>query len=215
MNRLRPIYAAVVATLLTGCGGTATAMGPQSASPRQNSNPSIQLRMDSDRAVMDTPSSMCNVSLAIDAVAGSLGKSHWNTTDGNRPANSTALDVETKGLRIYTPVQFKNMQVLSDHRTHVTGEFAALGGSVGPDQIVNPEFPVPKIGVRYVLLLVPSTTPGQRGYTESTLIIYDAFPIDSYGSVLLKPQLIEQGQVSQQEKRIALTDLEQQLKECS
>jgi hypothetical protein len=157
---------------------------------------------------------MCKVPLVADATIASKGASHWNTANGLRPAAATTLDVETGGLRLLTPLRLSRLHPLLDHRRLATSEFAVLGGSAGQDSIQEEDFPNPPVGGRYLLVFVPGTVPGVRGYSEKTLILYDAFPVDSQGNVLLKSQTTEQGQVTQEQVTLAITQIESQLSAC-
>jgi hypothetical protein len=210
ITRLGKWGALLIALVLVGCGGQQAT----SNTPRSTSANMIDLLQHSDRVVFGTPEAMCNVTLVADAVVGSSGQSHWNTGDGSRPRAATAADVETKGLTIYTPIHLVNLRALVDHRRGPTSEFVSFGGQVGSDWIQNQDFPSPSAGGRYVLLLVPGSTAYSTAYSQTTLLVYDAFPITSSGDVVLQAQRVEQGQISQHEVRMPLNQLSQRLAAC-
>jgi hypothetical protein len=122
--------------------------------------------------------------------------------------------VVRKGYGIYTPILFSQERLLLDHRRVLSKEIDSVGGRVGQDQIQIDPFPQLALGSRYLVILMPGTDPIAHGYTQQWLIIYDAFPIDSQGNVLLQPQVIEQGNIVQRESRVALADVASQLTTC-
>jgi hypothetical protein len=117
------------------------------------------------------------------------------------------------GYTIVTPVRFREMHNLVDHRSKPTVEIVMGGGMVGADQL-HIDLPQLAPNTRYLVVLVPMLDLQTGGYSESRLGVIDAFPIDGKGMVVLKPQTIEQGVISQAEVRVAIGDLAKQLQAC-
>jgi hypothetical protein len=65
-----------------------------------------------------------------------------------------------------------------------------------------------------VILLTLGFDPTAHAFTQRWLLVSQIFPVDAQGMVQLQPQTIEQGQVSQQEVKISLGDLAEQLSAC-
>ncbi len=209
--------------LLTGCASTQPTVATQPTKAVQRtatatpvpSGPPLDLHFDSDRVPINTVADLCHFSLVADVMAGALGQPHWNTPTGARPAGVLNVDVVTDhGYRIYTPLTFSKMAILVDHRQQPTSEYVQMGGKVGQDQIWNDSYPQLTSGSHYVVTLLPTIDTETQGYTEKILVVRDAFPVDEQGVVLFKPEIIEQGVVTQQEEKIALSDLARQLANC-
>jgi hypothetical protein len=84
---------------------------------------------------------------------------------------------------------------------------------VGVDQL-HVDLPQLAANARYLVVLVPMLDLQTGGYSESRLGVIDAFPIDGHGMVVLKPQTIEQGVISQPEVRVPIGELAKQLQAC-
>jgi hypothetical protein len=202
----------LVVLLLAGC----TVAQPRQQTgnkPLASQDNGINIRGDSSRIVIATPELMCQAPLVIDVGVSIKGKSHWNTPDASRPQTRDAKTILEQGFAIYTPIQFSHMHIHIDHRHQPTKEFATIGGDIGPDHYWLDD-PQVVAGQAYLLVLVPGIDPIGHAYKEDTYLVTDAFPIDAQGMVQLQPQLIEQGQVTQQEKKVPLTELAQQLASC-
>ena len=207
--------------LLLSLGATAacssTGSGQITHSRQQVSYPSVNLRIEADRYEYTTPQSMCLSVLTSDVVVASHGKTHWNTPNGQRPTISSSNTIVTQGYRIYTPVLFAQHQPLVDHRPAPTKEFVQVGGQVGTDSIFIDPYPQLKDGGHYVIVFAPGLLPADQGKTADSLVVYDAFPVDSQGMVLLQaagsPNEPGSGQ-PQPEIKISLTSLKQQLATC-
>ena len=117
------------------------------------------------------------------------------------------------GYAIYTPIHFSNMHIHRDQRHQPTNEFDTIGGQVGPDTF-SEDYPQVVPGGTYLLVFVPGIDPVANAYTEKSLVVAAAWPIDNQGMVILQHQTIEQGQVTQQEQRVPLSQETQQLAKC-
>ncbi|HEY7124460.1 MAG TPA: hypothetical protein VH540_10950 [Ktedonobacterales bacterium] len=177
--------------------------------------PPLTLHLSGDKIPINTVADLCHYSLVADVVVKALGQPHWNTPTGARPDGPLDdIQVAKHGYEIYTPLVFSQMRVFVDHRSQTTREYVSDGGQVGQDQIWNDELPQLTSGSRYVAVFLPSLDAQTEDYTEKILFVYEAFPVDSQGVVLFKPQTIEQGVVTQKEQKFALSDMEQQLASC-
>lgn len=207
--------------LLFSLGATAacssTGSRQVSHSTQQAPYPSVNLRIEADRYEYTTPQSMCLSVLTSDVVVAAHGKAHWNTPNGQRPTISSSNTIVVQGYRIYTPVLFSQPQLLVDHRPSPTKEFVQVGGQVGMDSMFIDPYPQLKDGGRYVIVFAPGLLPAGQGKTADSLVVYDAFPVDSQGMVLLQaagsPNEPGPGQ-PQPEIKTSLTSLEQQLAAC-
>jgi hypothetical protein len=68
-------------------------------------------------------------------------------------------------------------------------------------------------GVRYLIVFTPGAVAG-KGISQAFLIASDVFSIDTEEMVLLKPRVVEQGRVSQEELKVPLSQVAQQLAAC-
>lgn len=200
---------ALIAPLaMTACG--ASASGTVSYRP-------IHLQMDADRLEFTTPQSMCPSLLTSEVVVASHGQAHWNTSNGQRPPISDSNQILTQAYRIYTPVTFARNQPLIDHRPAPTKEFVMNGGRVGADSIAIDGFPDVQDGRHYIVVFSPALLPTDKGKTADWLVIYDVFPIDAQGMVLLQAATPANepgpGQ-PQPEIKLSLTSFKQQLAAC-
>ncbi len=183
-----------------------------SPSPATGAPTPIVIDGVASRFEFDTPRRMCDSVLVADATISVIGRSHWNTIDGSR---SAAVDQQTvaKGYQIVTPLQFSRIAILIDRRHAPTSEFASMGGTVGQDQYWMHGFPQLTAGQRYLIVFSPGLAAGAR-ITQTLLLAYNAFPIDDQQVVLLKTKQVEQGHVSQEEVRLPLSQILQQLGSC-
>jgi hypothetical protein len=204
-----PVLAIVV--LLTGCG--APSSGATMASPTATLPP-IHINGVADVPEARTPGEMCHRTLVADATVASLGQARWNTANGARPALDASAIMQG-GYSIYTPVLLARIQPFIDRRQDAPhSEIVALGGQVGQDSMRIDPYPTPSVGGRYIVLLVPGVDPAANGVTQRWLVISQLVPIDGQDMVQLQPQTVEQGQVSQEEIKLPLADLTQQLAAC-
>jgi hypothetical protein len=177
--------------------------------------PPLNVHLTGDKVPINTVADLCHYTLVADVTVKTLGQPHWNTPTGARPAGPVDdIQVARHGYRIYSPLIFSQMRIFVDHRSQPTSEYANVGGQVGQDQIWIDDFSLLTNGSRYVAVFVPTIDAQTEGYTEKILFASDAFPVDAQGMVLFKPQLVEQGVVTQKEQKFALSDMEQQLAGC-
>ncbi len=206
---------AVVAILQTGC----VAVAQQGSLPHNANAQPNGIHIKGDGVTIDWVAHMCIASLAMDAGIAGLKPTHWNTPDGTRSAALDKLTILKEGYSIYTPLQFSYQHILLDHRQRIglapgqTSELVTIGGANGPDTY-DEDDPQVIVGGDYLLLFVQGIDPIAHGYTEKWLTVAAAFPIDPQGKVILKQQMIEQGQVTQQEQRVPLSQIAQQLAAC-
>jgi len=106
------------------------------------------------------------------------------------------------------------MTVNRDHRSQATNEYVVLGGIVSPDSWEDNSFPRPKVGQRVLMVFAPSQLAGGSRVTQATLLVYQAFSIDSFGMVTLQRQTIEQGQISEREVKLPLSEVRTDLSQC-
>jgi hypothetical protein len=130
--------------------------------------------------------------------------SHWNTPGGLRPANNSIKNVSPSS--IVTPLQFSSMHIIVDTRSAKTSEMVTLGGKAGTDQI------------RVIGSLYPSLQPHQRyllffdrGVSEQQLVAVAAFRIVGTDTVVAQEKIVEQGQVTQPEVTMSLSQVITQL----
>ncbi len=183
------------------------------ASTGSGSQQGLTLKLTSDRFEIRTPGQMCTFLLVADVNVTGVGKAHWNTLTGTKPADASELTVMQKGYYIYTPMKLILQHIYIDHRHQPTQEFVSIGGQVGADRIVMEDFPRVTSG-RYLMVFTPTLMFGQKGFDATRLTLYSAFPISSQDIVMLQPKMIEQGQVSQQEVDMPLAQVAQQLASC-
>lgn len=198
----------VVPLAITACGAPASG---------QASYPAIHVKMDADRYKYTTPQSMCSSILTSEVIVGSHGRPHWNSSNGQRPLITDSNAVVTQGYRIYTPLRFAQNHPLIDHRPAPTREFVTNGGQVGSDSISIDPFPNLRDGGHYIVVFSPGLMPAGRGKTADWLVVYDAFPIDAQGMVQLQaasPSNEPGPGQPQQEIKLSLTSLKQQLAAC-
>ncbi len=184
--------------------------------------PPIQIHDEADRYEFTTLESMCSALLVAEVQHITHGKSHWNTPDGLRPHitplphTSITQTIVEQGYRIYTSVRFGTMKVFKDHRQWSTKEFVTLRGQVQQDQYWLDPFPQLTGGDHYLIVFSPGDQP-LGGKVEDWLTVYDAFPVDSQGTVTLQqagsPNEPGPGK-PQPAINISLTDLQHQLAAC-
>lgn len=179
--------------------------------------PTVDVHVDTFRYEFNTPQSMCSSILTSDVIVGSHGQPHWNTSNGQRPPIAESKAITDAGYRIYTPVLFAKSQALIDHRPAPTSEFVTLGGKAGSDSMYFDPFPQIQDGKQYVIVFGPGSLQAGQGKATDWLVVYDAFPVDGQGMVLLQaagsPNEPGSGQ-PQPEIKLSLTDLKQQLAAC-
>ena len=200
--------ALVISLAVAACGAPASG---------QAAYPAIHLKMNADRYEYTTPQSMCSAILISEVIVGSHGEPHWNTPNGQHPLISGSIAVLTQGYRIYTPLRFTQNHPLIDHRPAPTKEFVTNGGQVGSDSIAIESFPILRDGGHYIIVFSPGLKPASQGKTTDWLVVYDAFPIDAHGMVQLQAasSANEPGPGQpQQEIKLSLASLEQQLAAC-
>jgi hypothetical protein len=208
-----PLLIAGVILLIAAAALTVHAAGSPGRVPNTTAGQPLNLLEHVDRFVFDTPALMCQSDLVVDAQFAGRGTSHWTTPNGQRPQGVDSRTLLARGYSIVTPINFASAHPLLDHRRLATSEFVVLGGQVGQDRIASDSAPL-KAGSRYVLVAVPNADAQTGRWTERSLVVLDAFPIDSQGMVTLRPQIIEQGKVSQALVRVSLSQLHTQVGSC-
>jgi hypothetical protein len=178
-----------------------------------NGDVPVHVSVDSDRFEIITPAQMCGVVLVADGNVSAYAPGHWNTGNGKRPAGLDERGLIQQGYSIMTPIRLSAMTADRDRRTLPTAEYVVLGGMVGQDSWKDTSFPHPRMGLRVLMVFVPSQVPGGT-FTQQSLTLFEAFPIDSAGMVTLLPQTIEQGKVSQSEVKVSLIELRNDLSKC-
>jgi hypothetical protein len=173
----------------------------------------VHVSLNSDRFVFTTPAQMCGALLVADGTVSSYSHDQWNTANGTRPPGLVAVALVQQGYAIVTPVKFSALTIDRDHRTKATSQYVVIGGTVGQDSWADNAFPRPSVGSRVLMVFVPSHVPGGT-FTQESLVVYDAFPIDTADMVTLRPQTIEQGQVSQTEAKVPLSEILKELAQC-
>lgn len=209
---------ALAVVLIGGIGACSTPQATSSApaapaSTGAGSPQGITMTLGTYRGPVRTPSQMCGFLLVADARVTGVGQAHWNTLTGTKPADASTLTVMQKGYRIYTPMKLVLQHIYIDHRSQSTREFVLDGGQVGADRIIVEDFPQVTSG-RYLMVFTPTLMVGQQGFDASRLTLNTALPINAQDIVQLQPKMIEQGQVSQQEVDMPLTQVAQQLASC-
>jgi hypothetical protein len=201
---------------LTGCGTTSSPAAGSQVQPAATSQP-INIIGDDDTMEFHTPQELCTASFPIaEVTVKSVGAGVWNTPGGVRPTVGER-DVLRQGYMIYTPVTFSRLTVLRNkpQLEVVPQQIVMMGGKAGQDQIRIAPYPQVQVSGHYVLILVPARDRAAVYNGERRLIVAQAFSVDVQGDVLLRPQIVEQGQVSQQELKMPLSDLVQQLNTCA
>jgi hypothetical protein len=212
---------------LAGCGGPSAMQTNQPSQANQISQATLVLDLDVDRYEFNTPASLCQAPMVAEAVAGSFGQSHWNTTNPVQPSLlSQALPTRQLkdslikgGYTIYTPVYFTSMTILRDQRSSklAAEEFVMVGGQQGTTRISIGEFPQLKASTRYLVVVVPGLNATTHHLTLQWQVVYNAFPIDAQGVVTLQPagSPNEPGAGKPQPAvTITLAALQQQLAHC-
>jgi hypothetical protein len=202
--------------MLTGCGTASAPATGAHAQPVATSQP-INITSLADTMQFHTPQELCAAPFPIvEVIVESVGAGAWNTPGGVRPAVGER-DVVQQGYMIYTPMTFARVTVLRNtpQLSIAPQQIVMMGGTAGQDQIHIAPFPQLQVGGQYVLILSPSRDRAAVDNGEHRLIVGQAFPVDAQGNVLLKPQVVEQGQISQQELKVTLVDLVRQLNACA
>lgn len=120
---------------------------------------------------------------------------------------------------IYTPISFTSMNILFDHRATKPSpeEFATVGGQQGNTKLTIAEYPSLQTATRYLVVFTPALNASTHTITSQWQLVYNAFPIDAQGIVLLQqagsPNEPGPGK-PQPEVKIALSALQQQLATC-
>ncbi len=194
---------AIVILLLTGCGGAQSGAQPNG------------LHIHSVSSSIDWSTHLCVAYLAADAGIAGLGPSHWNTSNGSRPA-ADEQTIVMSGYAIYTPIQFSSMHILRDQRNQPTIEFDMVGGQVGLDSYSG-GYPQMTPGGRYLLAFVPGVDPIAHAWNETVMIAVAAWPIDAQDVVTLVPEHTEgKGQQSEIVPAVTMpfSQLTEQLAHC-
>lgn len=187
------------------------------------SRPSGTYKLQSDAIQWDSIQSLCSpfedrviANVLVAAVSGA----EWNTPDQLAPLG-TWINALVLGWGIYTPVQFTNYGVLKDERspsplTNLGVDptpYFLYGGSDG-DATLLTDFPTVQPGQRYVIVALPMLDVVNGGFTTKEMMIAAAFPVDLFGKVTLQPQTFEQGQVSEAEVSMPISQLKSELASC-
>lgn len=174
---------------VVGCGATQSGSTNNGGAPLTTSGPALHINIDAYRWVYNTPARMCQALMVADVTVGSKEASHWNTPNGVLPSAmvKTVRAVTQGGYYIYTPVLFNKMNIHLDHRHNKAArEYVTMGGQVGPDTYTVDDAPQLAIGKRYLVVFTAGVVPETPTFDETSLIVYDAFPIDSNGTVTLQ-----------------------------
>lgn len=224
------VFAGVVFLLvfaLAGCQATTAATNTSSTaanvSSTNNRYPPANVHYNADRWEFTTPQSMCSAILTAEVKGVTHGSSFWNSPDGLRPyittmtKESVSQTISEQGYHIYTSVQFGTMKIFKDRRQQPTKKFLTVGGQVQQDQIWSEPFPQLKNGDHYLIVFAPGVQPLSKGKVAEWLTVYNAFPIDTQGMVILQqagsPNEPGSGTPAS-EVKISLTDLQMQLAAC-
>lgn len=206
---------------LAACGTTQTTSGTPAASARTisqqgstlNSQQRLTLHFDGYRQEIRTPAQMCGWTLVAETNVTGVGQGYWNTPGSTRPNDLSRKTALRNGYRIYTPMKLTFLHIYIDARRQPTHDFAFDGGQVGADRMSMEDYPQVTSG-HYLMVFAPTMMAEQKGYDTARLTLYSAFPINSQGLVQLQPQIVEQGQVSQKEVDMPLSQVAQQLSTC-
>lgn len=175
------------------------------------------VHVDSTGFNFDSPAMMCKADVAADVVVSSLSPAAWNTPDGAAPAMATTWQQAIKaGYGIYTPVAFSSVSALhsmSGLAPVATLPFYLYGGVVGPDSLGG-DAPLIQPGSEYVIVGLPRYDVQLRSYSHSSLVVYQAFHVDAARNVVLQPQIVENGAVTQQAVVESLARLKADLVSC-
>lgn len=204
----------VLTVVMTVACGPAQASDVASTRSSATAGGGVHVSFANDRVEVTSPPQMCTWPLVADAIVASYGQGHWDTVDGTRPPGLTQFGLIQQGYAIFTPVKFAQMAIDRDHRSRATTEYAVLGGIVGTDSWDDTSFPKPNIGHRVLMVFAPSQLAGGSLVTQATLLVYEAFSIDAFDMVTLQRQTIEQGQISQRELKLSLSEVRADLSRC-
>ena len=193
-------------------GGIVSATSTTPATSTMPATGTIHVQINNDRMRITTPAQMCRTLLVAEGVVAGYGPSHWNTTDGTRPAGLGETAIIHQGYAIETPIVLDSIAIDHDRRSTATSQLVVVGGVVGADTWQDSSFPRPQPGTRIVGVFVPAQRPN-GAFFQSTLELFEAFPITG-DVVTLLPQTVEQGQVSQAAVTITLADLRKALAGC-
>ncbi|MEO6890870.1 MAG: hypothetical protein ABI456_15655 [Ktedonobacteraceae bacterium] len=221
------LVAIVILIFLTGCGSSLGGQPNQMGQTGQVNQATLVLDLSVDLYEFNTPANMCQAPMIADVIAGSVGPSHWNTTNKAQPAflSQAMPTIQMKetlikgGYMIYMPIQFTSMNILLDHRSvkQLPAEFVMEGGQQGTTKMSVGEYPLLKTSTRYLVVFVPGLNASTHALTQQWQLAYNAFPIDAHGMVTLQrassPNEPGVGQ-PQPEVKITLTALQQQLAAC-
>lgn len=210
MHVSRSILVPLISLLVVAC----TSGGARTGDLRLAPNGAAEYNFHSDRVELNTPAAMCTASFVEVATVRALGPSRWNTVDGVAPLGDLDKAVYQLGYLIYTPVVASDAKSLTDHRVTATKQFVAHGGEVGGIRMKDDAYPQFAPGDRYVIVFVPTLRGGVDGFDSSILVAHNAFLVSPTGQVVLQPQLVEQGHVTQPEITMSLADLTASLSHC-
>lgn len=205
------LLAMLAPAVLAGCGAPSAS---SHASKAGLASTSINITIEADRFEFTTPQAMCKAPLVADIIAGTYGQAHWNTPSGSHSVTLDHQTILTQGYFIFTPLQVVSVHPLLDRRQEQTQEFVLVGGQVGRDVMRVEDFPWLITGSRYLVVFAPAHVVGTPVTTQTTLEVYNAFPIDSHDIVTLQQQSIEQGKIAQPTITMPLVQIQQQLAAC-
>ncbi|GHO63262.1 hypothetical protein KSC_021540 [Ktedonobacter sp. SOSP1-52] len=222
---LRACIATFTLTVLVGCGSVQPSQTSQTSSiSQQTQSPqaSIVLDLDVDRYEFNTPANMCHAPMISDVTVSSLGQSHWNTANKSVPSLLSQPSLSPRQMKqslvqgsfqIYTPFHMAKINTVLDRRSSkgTPEEFAMMGGQQGTMSMQVGEYPRLEPAKRYLVVFVPALNATTKSLMYQWLLAYNAFPIDGTGMVSFQPKIVEHGKTEQQEVKVPLSQLLQQL----
>ena len=205
------LLAMLASVVLGGCGAPSES---SHASQADLASTPINITIEADRFEFTTPQTMCKALLVADIVAGIYGQGHWNTPSGSHSVTLDYQTILTQRYFIFTPLQVVSVHPLLDRRQEQTREFVLVGGQVGRDVMRIEAFPWLITGSRYLVVFAPAHLLGTPVATQTTLEVYNAFPIDAHDIVTLQQQSIEQGKIAHPTLTMPLAQVQQELVAC-
>lgn len=210
---LRIAWFSLALSLLFACGSDSAATNTSATSDATVAEGSVHVLLQNDRYVVTSPAQMCTFVLVAHGTVQPYGQGRWNTSTGQRPTSLTQDKLIRAGYKIVTPFKVALMGIDRDRRSRAASDYVVVGGTAGQDSWADYSYPHPAPGQQYLLVFVPAFVAGV-GNTEGTLELFEAFPIDRSHMVTLQPQVIEQGNVSQHEVKMSLSDIQNALAKC-
>lgn len=225
---LQACIALFTLAVLAGCGSvqpSQTSLTSSTSQKTQSPQANIVLDLDVDRYEFNTPANMCRAPMISDVTISSLGQSHWNTANKSAPSLLSQSSLSSSQMKqslvkgsfqIYTPFHMAKINTVLDRRSSkgTPEEFAMMGGQQGTVSMNIGEYPRLEPAKRYLVVFVPALNATTKSLTYQWLLAYNAFPIDGNGMVLLQPKIVEHGKTEQQEIKVPLSQLLQQLASC-